>query len=119
MNRELYALAAGLGTNVGGYVVSVAILSLGGTGAPSLLWPLSVILWLVSMFVGGWVASVVAGGRQFLLGYLSAALGLLGVCLTFQFVLHIALPPLATAAGVVIFSALGALGTLTYSRKSK
>jgi uncharacterized membrane protein YedE/YeeE len=116
MNRTPYALAAGFGTNVVGYGLSLVVLNLGQGDAPSVLWPLAPMLWLVSMILGGWVASRVAGSRQFLLGYLSAVLGMLVVVLAMQFVLHIAVPPLATAAGVIIVSALGALGALMYSR---
>jgi ABC-type thiamin/hydroxymethylpyrimidine transport system permease subunit len=80
---------------------------------------LAPMLWLASMILGGWVASLVAGGRRFLLGYLSAAMGMLVVVLVMRLVLHIAAPLLATVAGVVIVSALGALGALTWSRKAK
>jgi hypothetical protein len=44
---------------------------------------------------------------------------MLVVVLMMRFVLRIDVPLLATAAGVVIFSALRALGALTYSRKAK
>jgi hypothetical protein len=117
MTREPFALAAGFGTNVVGYVVGLLVLNLGHADAPSPLWLLGPMLWLASMILGGWVASVVARRRQFLLGYLSAFLGMLAVVLVMRFGLHVAIPPLATAIGVLIVSALGALGARTYSRK--
>jgi hypothetical protein len=71
------------------------------------------------MILGGWVASVVAGSRQFLLGYLSAALGLLAVTMMFQFRLHIEMPTIPTAVGILLVSVLGVVGALTYSRLAK
>jgi hypothetical protein len=118
MKREPYALAAGFGTNVAGYVAAIFVLNLLGRGeAPSLMWGLGPLLWLASIILGGWVASVIAGSRQFLLGYLSAFLGMLVVALLARFGLHISIPALATAAGLLVVSALGALGALIYSRK--
>jgi hypothetical protein len=117
MSREPYALAAGFGTNVGGYVVALVVLSLGHAEALSPVWLLGPMLWLVSMVLGGWVVSVVARSRQLLLGYLSAALGMLVVDLAMRFVLRITIAPLTTAGGILVVSALGALGALIYSRK--
>jgi hypothetical protein len=117
MTRQLLALAAGFGTNIGGYVVSLIALKLGQSNAPSAVWLLGPMLWLASMILGGWVASVVARSRQYLLGYLSAFLGMLVVVLVMRFALHVAISPLATAVGVLVVSALGVLGALTYSRK--
>jgi hypothetical protein len=117
MNREPYALAAGFGTNVGGYALSLVVLNMGHPEVPSLPWLLAPMLWLASMILGGWVASVVARSRQFLLGYLSAVLGMLVVVVCMRFVLGIAIAPLATGVGVLVVSALGALGALTYSQR--
>lgn len=118
--RLLLALAAGFGTNVCGYVFALVILNLGGHGdTPSLLSLFAVFLWLASMILGGWVASVVAGSRQFLLGYLSAASGLLAVTMWFRFLLRVEMPTIPTAVGILLVSVLGVIGALTYSRVAK
>jgi hypothetical protein len=118
MNQKAIALAAGFATNVVGYIVSIVVLNLfGRADTPSFLWVLAPILWLGSLILGGWVASVIARSRQFLLGYLSAVFGMFAVVLMMQLGLGIAVPPLATALGVLIVSGLGTLGALTYSRK--
>jgi hypothetical protein len=117
VTQELLALAAGFGTNVGGYLLGLIVLNFGKSDTPSPVWLAALVLWLASMILGGWVASVVARSRQFLLGYLSAFLGMLAVVLVMRFVLHIPSPLWATVLGLLIVSALGALGALTYSRK--
>jgi len=118
MNRGFLGLASGVGTNLVGYVIGVAILSLVSQATSNpLLWAFVVFLWFASLIVGGWVVSLMAGRRQVLLGYLSAALGLAVVTLTLRFVLHIEVPLLPVAVGWVAFSTLGAIGALTYSRK--
>ena len=68
MNQKAFALAAGFATNIAGYVVALVVLNLGRAGTPSFLWVLGPILWLASLILGGWAASVVARSRQFLLG---------------------------------------------------
>jgi hypothetical protein len=117
MNQKAFALAAGFAMNIVGYAVSLVVLNLGRADTPSFLWTLAPILWLAALILGGWVASVAARSRQFLLGYLSSVLGMLAVVLVIQFGLGVTVPPLATAFGVLIVSGLGALGALTYSRK--
>lgn len=119
MGREAYALAAGFGTNLGGYVLGIVVLKLIHSNAPSALSLIGPFIWLGSMIIGGWVASVVAGGRRYLLGYLSAAMAMLLVVLVLVLAANATVPLLATAAGIAIFSALGALGALTYVRRVK
>jgi hypothetical protein len=113
MTRDLLALAAGFCTNIVGYVVALIVLNFSHAETPSALWVLAPMLWLASMILGGWATSVVARSRRFLLGYLAAFLGMLAVVL----VIHVSVPVLATAVGLLIVSMLGALGALTYSRK--
>jgi hypothetical protein len=119
MRREAYALAAGFATNIGGYVLALVVLKLIHADTPSALSLIGPFLWLASMILGGWIASVVAGGRRYFLGYLSAAMGMLFVVLVMVLVANATVPLLATAAGIVMFSAFGALGALTYVRRVK
>jgi hypothetical protein len=119
MRREAYALSAGFGTNVGGYVLALVVLRLIHADTPSTLSLIGPFIWLASMILGGWVTSVVAGGRRYLLGYVAAAMGMLFVVLAMLLLAGVAMPLLATAAGIAIFSALGALGALTYVRRVK
>jgi hypothetical protein len=68
MKQNAYALGAGFGTNVLGYLLSLGFINLFHNETPSPLWAVAPMLWLAFMILGGWVASVVAGSRRFLLG---------------------------------------------------